>query len=64
MFASPNHALPIRLLGRIVRDGYGLGAVVLVAVLGKGLINTVCSNSQADQQDASPSLEEVDTLAG
>jgi alpha-1,2-mannosyltransferase len=51
-------------LARIVQDGYGLGAIALLFLLGIWLVNLLSVNSKADPADASLDAETVGTLAG
>lgn len=58
------HPLPLKVLGRIIQDAYGLGAIGLVFLIGIWSVNILAANSQADLADASLRTSEVGTLAG
>jgi alpha-1,2-mannosyltransferase len=60
---APQYAAATRFVGRIVQDGYGLGAVVLVFVLGIWHLHGLCGVSQVDRKDASRTVSEADTLS-
>jgi alpha-1,2-mannosyltransferase len=59
---GPQHAAITRFIGRIVQDAYGLGAGVLVFVLGGWMVKRLCEISRADRGDDSLSPAEVGTL--
>jgi alpha-1,2-mannosyltransferase len=59
---GPQHAAITRFVGRILQDAYGLGAAVLVFVLGGWMVKRLCEISRADRENASLTPPEVGTL--
>jgi alpha-1,2-mannosyltransferase len=59
---GPQHAAITRFIGRVVQDAYGLGAVVLVFVLGGWMVKGWCEISHADHEDDSRAPAKMGTL--
>lgn len=58
---GPQHSAPARFLGRVVQDGFGLGAVLLTPLLGLWLVNRLIAQRECD--DPSRRQARVGTLA-
>lgn len=59
---GPGHPVVVRFAGRIVQDGYGLGAVALVCGIGGYLYKSLRSDSESHRLEGPRSGPEIGTL--